>query len=215
MAKRAAGQVVEVSFEGFEEREAVLRVIGRTSFISNAFSEKKKGDVEAAQTKTNTGGRAAKDIEEEFRGSLYINKKTGSYCLTTDAFKKAMIAACRHDNRPQFTLVWAKGAFQVLGEFVDLEDCNGGYWRPGVKEPTMRRDVVRIGRGRGTIDLRYRGEYFPWAATLTIAYNPKSVSLEQIGYLLHLAGFHVGVGGKRPESGHSHGMFRLDAKSVS
>jgi len=61
----------------------------------------------------------------------------------------------------------------------------------------MRTDMVRI--GMGTADVRYRPEYQTWGAVLTINYNSKSISIEQIAELLALAGFSCGIGEWRPE----------------
>jgi hypothetical protein len=200
----------EISFKGFAVNIVKLRVIGTTSYISNRLSDDARKKIRDKQQGKKTGGRPPKDPEAEFRGSLYVNPLTGNYCHPAGAFKEAAVAACRQDDSKGFTMVKMWGAFHVMGEYVDIEDCAGGYYGPGGKEPTMREDNVRVPPRTGAADLRYRGDYWPWAATLTIRYNPNAVSVEQIAYLLDLAGFAVGVGGWRPEKHGNHGMFMLD-----
>jgi hypothetical protein len=74
-------------------------------------------------------------------------------------------------------------------------------------EPTMREDPVKI--GMGTSDLRYRGEFFPWAARLQVRFNANVLSPAQILNLINTAGFAVGVGEWRPERGGQSGLFHV------
>lgn len=72
----------------------------------------------------------------------------------------------------------------------------------------MRQDMVRV--GMGTADVRFRGEFTAWATTLSVTYNAKSLSPEQIVNLFNLAGFGVGVGEWRPEKDGSYGRFHVE-----
>jgi hypothetical protein len=61
----------------------------------------------------------------------------------------------------------------------------------------------------GTADLRYRGEFSPWKATLTVKYNANLMSAEQVVNLFETAGFAVGVGEWRPERDGPYGRFHV------
>ena len=73
--------------------------------------------------------------------------------------------------------------------------------------PEMREDMVRI--GMGTADIRYRGEFKNWSTILTIRYNERAMSLEQIINLFNIGGFSCGVGEWRPSKDGSYGMFHV------
>lgn len=195
----------EVKFKSFELQIVTVRVNGISTLITNNFSATNVKKIRDKQTGKNTGGRKPKDIESQFRGSLYINPETGNYCLPTAAFKKACVSAARQDDSYTMTKLW--GAFHVLGDWVDVEYEPGGFYAPGGREPRMREDRVNL---RNIVDLRYRGEFWPWSLTLQLQFNPASISVEELGYLLGLAGFAVGVGDWRPETHGDHGMFQLD-----
>jgi hypothetical protein len=52
--------------------------------------------------------------------------------------------------------------------------------------------MVRV--GMGTADIRYRGEFKTWSATVTVRYNARVLSADQVVNLFNTAGFAVGVG---------------------
>jgi hypothetical protein len=71
----------------------------------------------------------------------------------------------------------------------------------------MREDMVRV--GMGTADLRYRGEFPRWWATILVRYNMAVLSEAQILNLLNTGGFAVGIGEWRPERDGMSGMFHV------
>lgn len=111
------------------------------------------------------------------------------------AFKAAAVTACTSIGG--ITKVAARQAFHVEGEMALIEGS----------EPRMRQDMVRV--GMGTADIRYRGEFFPWFTTLTIQFNNRFMSAEQILNMLNTAGFGVGVGEWRPEKDGQYGRFHV------
>ena len=90
----------------------------------------------------------------------------------------------------------ARGAFHILGDFAEIEG-----------KPQIREDMVRV--GMGVADIRYRGEFPEWSVVLTIRYNPRAMSAEQIINLLNFGGFSNGVGEWRPEKDGDHGTFHV------
>jgi hypothetical protein len=61
----------------------------------------------------------------------------------------------------------------------------------------------------GTADLRYRAEFKKWKTTLTIRYNSRAISAEQITNMFQNAGFAIGVGEWRPQKDGRNGMFHV------
>jgi hypothetical protein len=167
---------------------------GDSSLICHKWSEKAKKEMRDKQMKRATAARAAKDPQKDFEESLYSHPD-GGYGFPSVAFKAAAVDACSQIEA--ITKVEARGAFHIDGELVKIDG-----------KPTMREDMVRV--GMGTADLRYRGEFKEWKATLTIRHNANVLSAEQIVNLFNTAGFAVGVGEWRPQKDGSHGMFHVE-----
>lgn len=170
-----------------------ITLVGDSPLICHAWSEKAKRQMLDKQMKKAKQAKEAKDPEDDFRSSLYPVE--GGFGFPGVAFKSAAVSACRWADGMKMTE--ARGAFHVVGEMIKLDS----------PEPTMREDMVRV--GMGTADIRYRGQFDPWRATLTIAYNASAFSPEQIISLFNLAGFGVGVGEWRPERDGSYGRFHV------
>lgn len=185
---------------------AVLQVtvIGETSVITHAWSAKAEKQMTDKQQKKPQIARPKRDPEAEYRASMY-ELEPGKYGFKANAFKLAMISACRFCEG--ITMVYAKGAFFVMGDLLEIKKV----------KPHMRTDFVRVPPGpRGHADIRYRGE-FPagWEIDLNIRYNANLVEPEQLVNLLAIAGLHVGIGEQRPSADNkpgTNGMFRVKMK---
>lgn len=177
-------------------RVANLKLIGDSPLIVHNWSEKSKKEMLDKQMKKATQGKAAKDPQKDFEDSLYEHPE-GGFGFPAVAFKNAAVTACTSLNKA-ITKVAARQAFHVRGELVKIDG----------DLPTPREDMVRV--GMGTADIRYRGEFRAWSATLSIEYNPHALSLEQIVNLFNHAGFGVGVGEWRPEKNGQYGRFRVE-----
>jgi hypothetical protein len=171
-----------------------ITLIGDSPLICHRWSEKAKKQMLDKQMKKAKQGKEAKDPEEDFRQSLYKHPD-GGYGFPVIGFKAAAITACT--SVEGITKVMARQAFHVDGELVKLI----------AGEPEMREDMVRV--GMGTADIRYRGQFWPWATTITVTYNANVLSAEQIANLFNTAGFGVGVGEWRPEKDGQNGRFHV------
>lgn len=183
-----------------------VRLIGDSPLIVHAWSPKALRAMADKQQKKASAGREAKDPWADFCGSLYWlserpekpteedveNAKFGFPCV---AFKAAAVTACTSIGG--VTKVAARQAFHVEGEMVEIIG----------PPPSMREDVTRV--GMGVADLRYRGEFSPWAVELTVKFNEGLLSAEQVLNLFETAGFAVGVGEWRPERDGPHGRFHV------
>lgn len=172
-----------------------LLLIGDAPLICHAWSAKTKAEMLAKQMKRAQEARPAKDPEQDYQDSLYRHPD-GGWAFPAIAFKAAAVDACSHVSG--ITKVAARGAFHIMGQWVRIEG-----------EPTMREDMVRI--NMGTADIRYRGAFDPWAATVPLQYNASLMSDEQIVHLFNVAGFGVGVGEWRPQRGGIFGRFHVES----
>lgn len=183
-------------------------IIGDSPLITHAWSEKALRQMADKQQKKATAGREAKDPWADFCGSLYwlserpekpteAEVEAGRFGIPAIAFKAAAVTACTSIG--SITKVAARQAFHVEGEFVEIIG----------PPPSMREDVARV--GMGTADLRYRGEFKPWSAVLTVKFNANLMSASQVVNLFQTAGFAVGVGEWRPERDGPYGRFHVAA----
>lgn len=170
-----------------------VTLIGDSPLICHAWSTKAKKAMLDKQMKKARAKKEAKSPEDDYDESLY-RIDGDRFGFPAVAFKSAAVDACRFVEGVKMTE--ARGAFHIVGEFVVIEG-----------EPTPREDMVRV--GMGTADIRYRGQFREWRATLTIQFNANVISAEQIVNLLTLAGFGVGVGEWRPERNGSYGRFHV------
>jgi hypothetical protein len=183
----------QVQIPAMEIERATITLVGDSSLICHAWSQKVKQGMLRKQKKEAQQAKAAKDPEQDFKDSLYPFPG-GGYGHPTVAFKSAAVDACSHVS--EITKVEARGAFHINGELLKIEG-----------KPTMREDMVRV--GMGSADLRYRGEFKEWKTTFSIRFNKNVLSIEQIVLLFNTAGFAIGVGEWRPEKNGSHGMFHV------
>lgn len=194
MIKRTKTNTDSINLPPLEIEVITVKLVGDSPLISHAWSEKSKKEMRDKQMKKAKSAKEAKDPEREFRESLYLHPD-GGYGFPSIAFKMAAVDACSHVG--DITKVLARGAFHVIGEFVKIEG-----------EPTMREDMVRI--GMGTADLRYRGEFKTWSATLKVRYNKRVLSSEQIVNLFNTGGFAIGIGEWRPQKDGAFGMYHVE-----
>jgi len=197
MAKKSsapAGDTITIPALNIEVM--MIRIVGDSPLICHAWSPKAKKEMLDKQMKKAKAPKEAKDPQKDFEESLY-RRPDGGYVFPAIAFKAAAVDACSHVA--DVTKVLARGAFHVVGEWVEIEG-----------EPRMREDMVRI--GLGTADLRYRGEFPTWCAKVTVRYNRNVLSAEQIVSLFNTAGFAIGIGEWRPQKNGGFGMFHVEMK---
>lgn len=198
--------ILGVEIPQIEICTATVRIIGDSPLISHAWSEKAKKMILDKQMKKATTGKEVRDPWMDFCESLYWldgmpkNPNEADIAKARFGFPTVAFKACAIDAGYQQGVLakktTARGAFHLIGEFAEIKGT-----------PTMREDMVKI--GMGTADLRYRGEFKNWSTELTIAYNPKAISLEQIISLLDIGGFANGVGEWRPSKDGSFGTFHV------
>ena len=177
----------------------IVEIEGDSPLICNRFSEKAKKQIRDKQTKKAKVAKEAKDPDADYRGSLYEYAE-GGFGFPTIGFKAAAISACR--NVDGITMTAARQAFHIPGELVKIDG-----------EPEMREDMVRL-KG-STADIRYRGAFNEWKASVAVRFDANVISAEQLVNLFNIAGFAVGVGEWRPERGGQYGMFHVSTEGGS
>ena len=194
------------SFEDLRIEAVTLRLRGDSPLICHAWSQKARQQMLAKQMDQGTRRRETRDPLRDYADSLYwISERPealslesiaeGRFGFPTIGFKSAAVDACSHIAG--ITKVEARGAFHIPGELVGIEG-----------QPRMREDVCRI--GMGVADLRFRGEFETWAATLTLRVNLNVISVDRLVRLFDTAGFAIGIGEWRPQKDGSNGMFHVE-----
>ena len=184
-----------VELPPLELRHIVITLVGDSPLICHAWSAKAKKQMLDKQMGKASAGKEHKDPQRDYEESLYY-LPDGGYGFPAVAFKAAAVSAAR--QLKDLPMTYLRGAFHINGDMVRIEG-----------EPQPREDMVRI--GMGTADIRYRGEFRDWRVSLSVRYNARAISAEQIINLLNVAGFAVGIGEWRPEKDGSFGMFHVAA----
>jgi hypothetical protein len=178
----------------FDIRLVELKLVGDSPLICHAWNEKAKRQMLEKQMGVATAGKEKKDPESDFENSLYPHPD-GGYGFPAIAFKSAAVEACTSLSKA-ITKVQARQAFHVMGDLVPIAGI-----------PTCREDMVRL--KMETADIRFRGEFKEWSCVLTVRYNARVLTIEQIVNLFNIAGFAVGVGEWRPEKNGQYGLFHV------
>jgi len=173
-----------------------LMLVGDSSLIVHAWSEKAKRQMLDKQMKRAKQAKEAKDPQADYEACFY-HTETGGYGFPAIGVKSAMVSACRFVD---MKMTEARGAFHIDAEMLSV-----------IGEPRPREDMVRV--GMGTADIRYRPEFVDWRIPVTIKFNANAISAEQIANLLNTAGFAIGIGEWRPEKNGSYGRFHVGGEA--
>lgn len=187
-------------------------IVGDSPLIVHAWSAKAKKEMLDRQMGIPRQKKEKKNPRQDFEESMY-RMADGGYGFPSVAFKAAAVTACT--SVANVTKVAARQAFHVVGESALIR---GAFAEAAMRldlvriegcEPQMREDAVRV--GMGTADLRYRAQFWPWSATLTVRLNAAVLSAAEMANLLNNAGFGVGIGEWRPARDGQNGMFHVGA----
>lgn len=216
-------EVIEI--RPLEIKEVPIRIVGDTSLIVHAWSEKAKRMMLEAQMKTTkTKAKEQRRPVVDFIGSLYwLEGEPKIMDKTTDdeakvLFTKAVengakwgfpvTAIKQAANSTAYRLGWVKNMMQLRGAYF-LKTKWGEYAEIEGSVPEMREDMVKI--GMGTADLRYRGEFKNWHMDLILEYNASgAMTLEQIMNCISAGGYTCGIGEWRPEKDGNFGKYHIE-----
>lgn len=203
---------MKIELPDIELSRADIGIMGRTPLIVHAWNPKAKEEMLLKQMKQ-PFARESKNPVDAFMRSMYRTDH-GYYGVPAVGIKNAMVTACT--SVEGITKTAARQAFIVLGErgrakaaFADLHSPVDLVRILSPNRPAMREDMVRLAGVGNTADLRYRPEFWPWGAKVSILYNENVLELKQLLNLLNTAGFGVGLCEWRPERNGQNGTFRV------
>lgn len=194
-------------------RKISLVLKGRpgSPLVIHAFSEKAKKEIRDKQQKAAKKAKEARDPAAECEASKYFDAK-GRECAPITAVKKALVSAVTAMS--DLKKVGVRQALFVAptvdpaSMLVPIETTAGAA-AVGV----MREDAVTI--GMGTRALSYRPEYADWQLPVTVEYNSRLISEQQLLMLAEQAGWGVGICEGRPEKSSALGWGRFTAEKVA
>jgi hypothetical protein len=175
-----------IHLKRIERAQITVPIIGTAPLIVHRFDEKARDMILAKQMTKTRQPKAPKDPKEHFERSRYLFAD-GADGFPAVAFKAAMVDSARLFDGVKMTEL--RAALHVIGEGLDQ------LVRLQADQPRMREDNVRI--AMGTADVRFRAEFWPWAADLTVQFIPSLLSAESIVAIVDAAGI-GGVGEWRP-----------------
>lgn len=224
MAKK--NEVIEI--KPIKITEFDIKIAGTTPMIQHRWNDKAKRMMLEAQMGNKKGNtKEPKNPVADFINSMYwiegkpdIEGLSPEECeaafaeaiqgarfgFKAESFKQAAISAA-------YRMGWSKDKASLRGVFFIAPDVitDDGEQLVEIKSdiPRMREDMVRI--GMGTADIRYRGEFRNWSATLRISFNENgNYDKPSIVNFINAGGYVCGVGEWRPEKDGQFGMFRVE-----
>jgi hypothetical protein len=201
-----ANVVVPVTTRTIKRIDVVLRGKPGALLVVHAFAEKAKQEIRDKQQKKAKQAKAERKPNEEFLAARYVDEK-GRECAPITALKKAIITAAT-----AFDDITKVGLRQAV--FVDVTQEPGSPLVPIEKHDgspavaTMREDAVTI--GINTRGLAYRPQYIEWQLRVSVEFNTRIVSEEQLLALIDHAGWGVGICEGRPERSSALGWGRFE-----
>lgn len=177
-------------------------ILGTSPLICHKFSEKAKRQMLDAMQGRKTP-KQPKDPQADYESSLYaFDGPKKRFGFPVIAFKAATVSAARFYGKDvkmtelrQF--IFMHGEMGADGQA--LAEIDG--------EPEMREDVVKVGMGT---DLRYRGVFWPWTATLEVTYVTSALQRGSLLSLIDAGGMGVGIGEWRVEKKGDFGCYKVD-----
>jgi hypothetical protein len=170
----------------------------------HAFSEKARGPIRDKQKKEAKKAKEARDPHAEFLANRLVDAQ-GRECAPVTAIKKSFItAATAMDNLTKVALrqaLFVSPTAEPTSMLVPIETLDG---QPAIG--VMQEDAVTI--GINTRGLTYRPVYAEWLLRVTVEYNSRLVSKEQLLALAGQAGWGVGICEGRPEKSSALGWGR-------
>lgn len=193
-------EVAKIEIDRIAAETVLVPIVGTTPLIMHRFSEKAKKQMLDAMQGRRTP-KSPKDPEEEYQSAFY-RLADGEPGFPVLAFKDATIGGARFYSGVTMT---------ELRQYMFFRGEVGSDGRALVKiegEPSMREDVVKVGRSGA--DLRYRPQFTEWKAIVPITYVVSALTRDSLLSLIDAGGFGVGVGEWRPEKNGDFGTYRVD-----
>lgn len=215
-----------VAIRPIELVETKVTIVGDTPLIMHAWSEKAKRQMlEAQMGKAKGKQKERKSPAQDFIDSMYwLTDKPDTSGVDSEDDKMALFYRAVQDGAKfgfsvkalkqaaisaSYRKGWTKDKMSLRGVFF-IDGGYGEFMEIVSDPPVMREDMVRI--GLGTADIRYRGEFRNWKATVTLKYDANGqYSLSNIVNMINAGGTVCGLGEWRVERDGMSGMFHVQA----
>jgi hypothetical protein len=198
--------VADFATKGIQQEQLSVHGKPGSILVVHQFGEKAKKEIRDKQLKKPKKAKEARDTHAEFAAARYVNDK-GEESIPVTAIKKALIsAATAFDDLTKVALRQALFVFPTAdpaSQLVPILNLDGS---PAVG--VIREDAVTI--GVNTRGLCYRPSYAEWMLAVTVEYNPRLISKEQLLALVDQAGWGVGICEGRPERSSALGWGRFE-----
>jgi hypothetical protein len=172
--------------------------------VVHAFAEKAKQEIRDKQGKKPKSAKAKREPAKECEAAKYL--EAGRECAPITAIKKSFIsAATAMDNLTKVALRQAIFISPTLNPASMLAPIERADGTPAIG--VQREDAVTI--GINTRGLTYRPEYSDWSLRVTVEFNARLISREQLFALAEQAGWGVGICEGRPERSSALGWGRF------
>ena len=191
---------------GIQRIDLTLRGRSGSLLVVHSFSEKAKKEIRDKQQKKAKKAKEERDPAAECAAARYVDDK-GRECIPITAIKKSLISAAT--AMEDLTKVGLRQALfvEVTGDRASqLAPIQTHDGKPAIG--AMREDAVTI--GINTRGLTYRPAYAEWQFSVTVEFNPRIVSREQLLALVDQAGWGVGICEGRPERSSALGWGRFE-----
>lgn len=179
--------------------------------VIHKFSEKAKAEIRSKQRKDAKRAKEARDPAAECEAAKYLDTE-GRECAPVTAIKKSLVSAGTAMSDLRKTgirqAVFVAPTIDHAAMLVPILTLKGAPAK-GI----MREDAVTI--GMGTRGLTYRPEYAEWQLRVTVEYNSRLISEEQLLLLAESAGWGVGICEGRPEKSSALGWGRFTVAIVA
>ena len=187
---------VEIKSNPIEVATMEIGIVGETPLLMEKFSDASRQQLLNIAVGKGREKRKNRDMNQEVKDKIH-QANNGKPGFPACAFKKAMVEAAVYIDGMDKKRV--RGSLFVIGDVVPI----------AFKKMTVNKAVGRDkGINRAPREI-WRPEFQGWSTTLTIKYNAAQVTPDQVVELLKLAGFHIGIGGWRPQCDGQYGMFRV------
>jgi hypothetical protein len=185
---------------------AVFHIRGTTPYMQCRFSRKAEEEIIATQEAGHTAKkgkkREAKDFEQCYKDSMYIDGKDGWHGIPSDSFRNAGISACRVCG---YQMTRAKLTIFIEADGYDYLKPQRGLTRITKGKPEMDLSYVRL--PKGPVDMRARALFRTgWEAKPVVRWDADQFKLSDVANLISRVGQQVGIGEGRPDSKDSAGM---------
>lgn len=189
-----ANKKVVVEMKPLQKTSMTVRIKGLTPLLM----EKMDMRVVERYDKKKSGKIAEKDTESEedkVEAKIWYTEE-GNVGFPASAFMKGMVEVAPYLDMYKKTVL---SGVRVNGGIIPIEfkkqKLNTTYGRTSGISKSPRKII--------------RPEFTDWSCTLNIVYDASILSAEQVINLINRAGFHMGLGGYRPQCSGSYGQYEV------